>query len=87
MHGDMDRCMKKAVQECDVFIACLSPAYDKSDDCMNEISMAKNFKKKIIPAKVVDFDLKTTDNLCKWCCWFKILYIACLVNEFTRLNR
>lgn len=65
MHGDMDRCMKKAVQECNVFIACLSPAYDKSDDCMNEISMAQNFGKKIIPAKVVDFDLKTTDNLCK----------------------
>ena len=65
MHGDMDRCVNKAVQECHVFIACLSPAYNKSDDCMNEISMAKVYKKKIIPAIVVDFDLKAAENVCK----------------------
>jgi len=50
---------------CDIFVACVSPAYDKRENCMAEMRMARDDKKPIIPVIVKDFKIQKTENLRK----------------------
>jgi len=52
MRGDIDDVMAQAVKWCDVFLACISEAYEASDNCRIEISMAKDRNKKIFLLQV-----------------------------------
>ena len=58
MYGNVDERMAEGVGFCDVFLACISPAFEQSDNCHKEISMASQNKKEIIPVKVIDFKPK-----------------------------
>jgi len=59
-HGYLDESTKDAVMDCDIFVACVSPAYEKSENCMAEMRMATDDKKTIIPVKVKDFTVEKT---------------------------
>jgi len=54
MYDKVDERMAEGVHFCDIFLACTSPAYEQSDNCCKEISMASENKKHIIQVKVID---------------------------------
>jgi len=58
MYDKIDDRMAEGVRFCDVFLACISPAYEQSDNCFKEISMASDNGKQIILLKVIDFKPK-----------------------------
>jgi len=68
--------------DCDIFVACVSPAYDKSENCMAEMRMARDDMKTIIPVLVKDFKIQKTEKLRKGFSWFHVSVLSFVCKLF-----
>jgi len=46
----------KAIRECDIFLLLFSESSDKSEDVMSEVTLARKYRKRLVPLRLSDYE-------------------------------